>query len=350
LPAVLSFVGAELTSSLHQRTMLLCFLPQISVFSHSRFASSPLLARTVLTGRFLHTATSGSTSMKHVVLSKLTWNDKAPTLKLRLLYTWKAGNPARPDGFFEFSTLWTDELGVLVQGISLKQLASHLQEILHVGKVYFVEQFAQRESRRRRAPCSNDRLLYFNSNTSFTTSPEDDPTFCRDSFEFRSFEDLEDIASRHVCLVGLSPILSFIKASLSITLRSEFAEKLNVAHLMELDGAAPVIIAFTSLSLSIWRGNVGASNTTATRIVMSPAVPQCAALTVHFGDVVPAIGILPAECDTPEKAVTVYRESFRMITELQAVRSTATLVCFSYADRLGMLIMSYHSQMSLVVC
>ncbi|CAL1403721.1 unnamed protein product [Linum trigynum] len=216
--------------------------------------------------------------MKHVVLSKLTWTDKAPTLKLRLLHTWKVGNPVRPDGYFEFSTLWTDELGVLVQGLSPKQLASHFQEILHVGKVYFVEQFAQRESRRRWAPCSTNRLLYFNSNTSFTASPENDPTFCLDSFEFRRFEDLEDIASRHACLVdvvgrlvSVTPITYFQKqersikrqtvaiederkASLSITLWSEFAEKLNVAHLMELDGAAPVIIAFTSLSLSIWRG------------------------------------------------------------------------------------------------
>ncbi|CAL1357032.1 unnamed protein product [Linum trigynum] len=52
-------------------------------------------------------------TMAYVVLSELAWTDEAPVLKLRLLHTWLAGNPCRPDGFYEHSTLWTDELGVL---------------------------------------------------------------------------------------------------------------------------------------------------------------------------------------------------------------------------------------------
>ncbi|CAI0412981.1 unnamed protein product [Linum tenue] len=92
-----------------------------------------------------------------------------------------------------------------------------------------------------------------------------------------------------------------------------------------MDGTAPIIVAFTSLNLSIWRGNVGASNTSATRIVILPPVPQAQSLALHFGDVVGTIGVVPTEYDTPEKAVIVYRESFKTIPELQIVQSTSTM-------------------------
>ncbi|CAL1410092.1 unnamed protein product [Linum trigynum] len=287
--------------------------------------------------------------MNHVVLSKLAWTDKSPAVKLRLLHTWMAGNPSRPDGFSEYATLWTDELGVLVQGLASKHLSEQLKEVLSVGKIYFVTQFSQREAKKRWAPCSNDRLLHFTSSTTFVLADEDASSFCADSFEFRRFEDLHGIASRaeHLVdavgrLVSATPVTYFQKqhrsikkqavvienergASLPVTLWAEFADKLPLAELIQLDGAAPIVVAFTSLNLSLWRGNVGASNTSATRIVIRPTVLEAQSLALHFGYVIGAIGIVPVENDTPEKAATVYHESFKTITELQTIQSTSTM-------------------------
>ncbi|CAI0552754.1 unnamed protein product [Linum tenue] len=216
-------------------------------------------------------------AMNHVVLSKLAWTDKSPAVKLRLLHTWMAGNPSRPDGFSEYATLWTDELGVLVQGLASKLLSDQLKEVLSVGKIYFVTQFSQREAKKRWAPCSNDRLLHFTSSTTFVLADEDASSFCADSFEFRRFEDLHGIASRaeHLVdavgrLVSATPVTYFQKqhrsikkqtvvienergASLPVTLWAEFADRLPLAQLIQLDGAAPIVVAFTSLNLSLWR-------------------------------------------------------------------------------------------------
>ncbi|CAL1405962.1 unnamed protein product [Linum trigynum] len=90
-----------------------------------------------------------------------------------------------------------------------------------------------------------------------------------------------------------------------------------------MDVAAPVIVAFTSLNLLTW--NVGASNISATRIVVSPRVFQNQSLAVYFGDAIGTIGILPIECDTPQKALTIYHDSFRTIPELQLIQSTASM-------------------------
>ncbi|CAL1415110.1 unnamed protein product [Linum trigynum] len=287
--------------------------------------------------------------MNYSVLSKLTWTASAPALKLRLLHTWIAGNPKRQDGFSEFATLWTDELGVLVQGLAARTLSSHLSDILIVGEVYFIKQFGQRESRKRWAACSNDRTLHFTSSTSFLLSDQEESTFCADSFEFRQFEDLPPMAREPTfCvdvvgrLVSVTPVTYFQrqehsvkkqtivienerKFSLSITLWADFADKLPLADLILIDNAAPVIAAFTSLNLSLWRGTVGASNTSATRIVVSPTTQESQALAAFFVDAVAPIGVVPAECDTPEKALTVYRESFKTIPDLQEIRSDSTM-------------------------
>ncbi|CAI0437603.1 unnamed protein product [Linum tenue] len=236
-------------------------------------------------------------AMNHVVLSKLAWTDKSPAVKLRLLHTWMAGNPSRPDGFSEYATLWTDELGVLVQGLASKLLSDQLKEVLSVGKIYFVTQFSQREAKKRWAPCSNDRLLHFTSSTTFVLADEDASSFCADSFEFRRFEDLHGIASRaeHLVdavgrLVSATPVTYFQKqhrsikkqtvvienergASLPVTLWAEFADRLPLAQLIQLDGAAPIVVAFTSLNLSLWRAsrNRGLS----WQGIHLPTVPSC---------------------------------------------------------------------------
>ncbi|CAI0628523.1 unnamed protein product [Linum tenue] len=44
-----------------------------------------------------------------------------------------AGNPCQPGGFYEHSTLWTDELG-----IAPKQLLGHLNEVLAIARVNFL--------------------------------------------------------------------------------------------------------------------------------------------------------------------------------------------------------------------
>ncbi|CAI0628237.1 unnamed protein product [Linum tenue] len=308
----------------------------------------------------------------HVLLSKLAWTDKNPVLKLRLLHTWIAGNPNRPASFYEHSTLWTDELGVLIQAVAPRQLSPHLNEVLTVGRVYFISLFTQREARKRWASCSNDRILDFTAKTTFVSSNENDAQFCLDSFEFREFENLEAIAGQAAHLVGeftvhctalriqnclltqlfyadvvgrlvsATTVTYYQKndrsirrrtvviqnerdMSISVTLWGDFAERLALQELIQMDGAAAVIVAFTSLNLSIWRGTVGASSTSATRIVVSPPVPHAQPLALHFAGAVGALGVVPIECDTPEKAMTLYRDSFRTIAELQNVQSISTM-------------------------
>ncbi|CAI0396895.1 unnamed protein product, partial [Linum tenue] len=286
---------------------------------------------------------------KHVLLSKLGWTDKGPVLKLRLLHTWKAGNPSRPDGFYEHSTLWTDELGVLIQAAAPKHLSDQLNEALTVGRIYFVSLFTQREAKPRWSSCSNDRILGFTSKTAFVCSTEDDSNFCLDSFEFREFEALDGVAGQSALLVDIvgrlvsaTGITYFQKQhrsirkrtvviqnerdmSISVTLWGELADRLALQELIQMDGAAAVIIAFTSLNLSVWRGTLGASSTSATRIVVKPPVPHTNSLALHFAGAVGALGVLPTECDTPEKAKTLYRDSFRTISELQTVQSVSTM-------------------------
>ncbi|CAL1411028.1 unnamed protein product [Linum trigynum] len=245
-------------------------------------------------------------------------------------------------------------LGVLIQGLALKHLNGHLQEVLLVegctlsAGLYSVNP----EGVGRHVPM-NDSCISIQRRRLCTLLKTNPPSVL---IVFRSFEELETIASQHASvvdvvgrLVSATPITYYQKqdrsikrqvvvienereVSLSITLWSNFAERLNLPELIELNGAAPVIVAFTTYSktynmhpVSFGVGIVGASSTSATRIVLSPAARNTARLTAHFGDAVAAIGVVPTELDTPEKAATVYRQSFKTITELQTIQSTATM-------------------------
>ncbi|CAL1370101.1 unnamed protein product [Linum trigynum] len=196
--------------------------------------------------------------MNHILLSKLSWTDKSSVLKLRFLHSWAAGNPAWAGGFTERATLWTNELGLLVQSLAPNQLSVQLDEVLAVGNVYFMTQFSQHKSRKQdlHAIASLDEALVDVVGRLVSPTPV-------------GYVQKQNRSIKRQTIV----IQNERETSLSVTLWEEFVERLVLPDHIQMDGAAPVIVAFTSLNPSIWRGTVGASNSSVTRIVMLPPVP-----------------------------------------------------------------------------
>ncbi|CAI0626884.1 unnamed protein product [Linum tenue] len=104
LIALLSSLGAGEADSFHCFSSHDSFLLPIpfSYPPHSLSSSSPQPLSTIR-------CFASMALLNHIVVSKLAYTEKAPVLKLRLLHTWMAGNPDRPDGFYEHS-IATDEL------------------------------------------------------------------------------------------------------------------------------------------------------------------------------------------------------------------------------------------------
>ncbi|CAI0445050.1 unnamed protein product [Linum tenue] len=73
---------------------------------------------------------------KFKLIKELTIGDKKGVLKLRLLHSWHSTNPANPGYVYDYSTLWVDETGMLIHGLSDRTFAGHSESKLTVGSVY----------------------------------------------------------------------------------------------------------------------------------------------------------------------------------------------------------------------
>ncbi|CAN1142193.1 hypothetical protein LINPERHAP2_LOCUS12948 [Linum perenne] len=71
-----------------------------------------------------------------VLLRSLPRDRSDAPLVIRLLNTWKVDNPATPDQFFTFETLWCDEEGTVVEGNSRRTHIDILGPRLAVGSIY----------------------------------------------------------------------------------------------------------------------------------------------------------------------------------------------------------------------
>ncbi|CAN0880291.1 hypothetical protein LINGRAHAP2_LOCUS13590 [Linum grandiflorum] len=121
---------------------------------------------------------------------------------LRLLNTWKVGNPAKPENFFAFGTLRTDEEGTIVEGISHRGHTEVMAARLAVRFVY----------------------------------------------KAVSISDPEYVDATHGIALTQSVVLrATTSARLTVTLWADFAKVLDPFVLAIENASSPVVIAFSGL-------------------------------------------------------------------------------------------------------
>ncbi|CAN1185189.1 hypothetical protein LINPERHAP2_LOCUS37407 [Linum perenne] len=217
-------------------------------------------------------------------LSSLGNDAKGVTLRLRLLNCWKAGNPTRPDSFFAYSTLWTDQM-VLVFLFSLWVPGSrpvHADSIasqLQIQKVYDVASFSLAYPRRSHRAASYPRYLQLTPATTFMEVLEPGAEFVQDSFEFVPFDQLmsrlppfaylSDVVGRLVSISKpdhLSTVGGFAKkqsiiisndsgVDLPVTLWGSFCAFLVPEDLMLASLSGPVVLDFGGMLVTSFRGS-----------------------------------------------------------------------------------------------
>ncbi|CAN1801866.1 hypothetical protein LINPERHAP1_LOCUS23139, partial [Linum perenne] len=93
------------------------------------------------------------------VLSTMSFDKSDAELHLRLLNTWKVGNPSRPDQFYAFRTLWVDAEGTEIEGTSHRTFADILEDQIVVGSVYELARCPLQMPRKAFRTCSYPRML-----------------------------------------------------------------------------------------------------------------------------------------------------------------------------------------------
>ncbi|CAL1359452.1 unnamed protein product [Linum trigynum] len=63
------------------------------------------------------------------------------SLRLRMLHVWPAKSPG-DIRIYNYCTLWVDETGMLIQGVSPTSMATGIRRDLSVGKIYVIKTFA----------------------------------------------------------------------------------------------------------------------------------------------------------------------------------------------------------------
>ncbi|CAN1145649.1 Disease resistance protein L6 [Linum perenne] len=233
-----------------------------------------------------------------------------PDLHLRLLHGWKMGNPARPQHFFAYGTLWVDSQGVRIQGDSHRNFASTLQKRITVGGVYKVSSYTlcplRPSFRACRFPCS----LAITPSTKFELQPSTDPPFVCDSFEFLDFALLPKRIPPCPYLIGhdlvgkvvgvgrpnhvdngsvVAPVQSIRLADAGgskvvVSLWSELSHVIDADTVTLDDVSNPVIIGFSCLRIGTFEGLVSflASETLSIPFSVMVGLPL-SFLALHIG-------------------------------------------------------------------
>ncbi|CAN1217755.1 Replication protein A 70 kDa DNA-binding subunit C, partial [Linum perenne] len=237
-------------------------------------------------------------------LSSLGNDAKGVTLRLRLLNCWKAGNPTRPDSFFAYSTLWTDQMGSRVEGTASPVHADSIASQLQIQKVYDVAGFSLAYPRRSHRAASYPRYLQLTPATTFMEVLEPGAEFVQDSFEFVPFDQLmsrlppfaylSDVVGRLVSISEpdhLSTVGGFAKkqsiiisndsgVDLPVTLWGSFCAFLVPGDLMLASLSGPVVLAFGGMLVTSFRGQLSIASSSATRISVAPKVEHPLAIAV----------------------------------------------------------------------
>ncbi|CAN1176687.1 hypothetical protein LINPERHAP2_LOCUS32673, partial [Linum perenne] len=125
-----------------------------------------------------------------VVLSTMSFDNPDVELQLRLLNSWKVGNPSRPDQFYAFGTLLVDAEGTEIEGTSHRAFADILEEQIEVGTVYELARCPLQMPRKAFRTCFYPRMLAIAPSNIGHIIRSPSLSFPLTSFEYVEFEDL----------------------------------------------------------------------------------------------------------------------------------------------------------------
>ncbi|CAN1778535.1 Replication protein A 70 kDa DNA-binding subunit A, partial [Linum perenne] len=283
-------------------------------------------------------------SMAYTLLSKLDDATENMICKLRLLHAWPSTSPADPSKIYSFCTLWADETGSLILGVANSSLIDYLRDILTVKSVYMVSKFSLQPPRDVYRPCSHSLSIIITHSTVFEDVTNIKPNFCQESFEFVPFQSLDsrvdsnafltDVIGRLTSVGGLTHestrhgdttkqkimLKDHVGMCITVSLWGSFSQLLDGRQLLNLDSESPVIIVVSSLTVSNISGELRLNNTSATRIVVNPLVPERESLAAVFQDTRGTLIVLPSELQSTTDLGEVVRQSFRTIQQLLDLR------------------------------
>ncbi|CAL1381990.1 unnamed protein product [Linum trigynum] len=135
-------------------------------------------------------------------LHELTVGDNTGVLKLRLIHSWKSTNPANPGYVYDYSTLWVDETGMLIHGLSDRNFAGQKESKLSTGSVYCIKEFITRPAKELYRPCMNNICISIVPATDFEDVTAFATDFVSDNFDFCQFESLRNRVGSNKILTG----------------------------------------------------------------------------------------------------------------------------------------------------
>ncbi|CAL1402191.1 unnamed protein product [Linum trigynum] len=232
------------------------------------------------------------------------------SLRLRLLHVW-ASKSLGDIRIYNYCTLWTDETGTLIHGVSPTSMAAGIRRNLSVGKIYVVKSFGLSNPPNQYRPCSFDLALGLSPSTSFQACSLPAESFPVDAYEFVSFSQLSLRAGNHRFLtdvVGRLHSISGIShkitnngpavkqtviiederfsrfSTITITLWDEFSAVLDHVALTQADSIEAVILAFGGLLVNKLGDDYILSSSAGTRIAVNPSVPKAYYLASRFAE------------------------------------------------------------------
>ncbi|CAN1225240.1 Replication protein A 70 kDa DNA-binding subunit B [Linum perenne] len=271
-----------------------------------------------------------------VLLRSLPRDRSDAPLVLRLLNSWKVGNPATPDQFFAFGTLWCDEEGTVVEGNSHRGHIDILGPRLSDGSVYKVTGYGLQMPRKPYRAASYDRMLTLSPVTSFKLISSPSPTFAVNAFEFIQFGLLHThVIGRAISVsrrnhidvthgMAKAQVVVLVDAQsveFSVTLWEDFSLILDPVALAEADLRKPVVIGFAGLMVSGFNSVVFGRSSAGTRIVVNPPVRETKTLQKKYQKTKGSLKCVDVPFDTPEKRSQHVADSYRTVSQLLALLS-----------------------------
>ncbi|CAN1194282.1 hypothetical protein LINPERHAP2_LOCUS42481 [Linum perenne] len=183
-------------------------------------------------------------------------------LHLRLLHAWKLRNPATPDQFFAYGTLWTDNQGVLIQGDSHQNFTSILQKRVAVGSVYVVSNFSVKSPRPSFRTCAFPHCLGITASTKFELQQSPEPPFLSNAFDFVPIASL--------------PARAHPGAEVDVSLWAELSSILDAGTIVIDDQERPLIVGFAGFHIgsfdvfSPFPGRTTAGSSPTSRVIVQP--------------------------------------------------------------------------------
>ncbi|CAL1370713.1 unnamed protein product [Linum trigynum] len=262
--------------------------------------------------------------------------------------------PAKSPGdirIYNYCTLWVDETGMLIQGVSPTSMAAGIRRNLSVGKIYVIKSFALSNPPNQYRSCSFDLALGLSPSTSFqpcVLPAESFPNRAFDciAYEFVAFSQLNMRAGNHRYLTDVVGRLSSISgishkitnngpavkqtvivedesgAKVSITLWDEFSAMLDHVALTQIDSIEAVILAFGGFLVNKLGDDYVLSSSAATRISVNPPVPKAYYLASRFAEKHEVVESLPVEFATVADATVDADHRTRTLSQLLALSRT----------------------------